>query len=94
MAKILFTPFSIAFSLIAGLVARKVFDRVWHAIDDEDPPDPGEELEPLPRILLAAGAAGGGVRAGPGPVRPPGAKDVPWAHRHVAGAQGQVLSSL
>ena len=55
MAKILFTPFSIAFSLIAGLVARKVFDRVWHAIDDEDPPDPGEELEPLPRILLAAG---------------------------------------
>jgi len=55
MAKVLFTPFSIAFSLVAGLVARKVFDRVWHAIDDEDPPDPGEELEPLPRILLAAG---------------------------------------
>ncbi|HYI35758.1 MAG TPA: DUF4235 domain-containing protein [Thermoleophilaceae bacterium] len=55
MAKILFTPFSIAFSLIAGLVARKVFDGVWHAIDKEEPPDPGEELEPLPRILLAAG---------------------------------------
>jgi hypothetical protein len=55
VAKVLFTPFSIAFSLIAGLVARKVFDRVWHVIDDEDPPDPGEELEPLPRILLAAG---------------------------------------
>jgi Protein of unknown function (DUF4235) len=54
MAKVLFTPFSVAFSLIAGLVARKIFDRVWHAIDDEDPPDPGEELEPLPRILLAA----------------------------------------
>ena len=54
MAKILFTPFSVAFSLIAGLVARKLFDRVWHVIDDEDPPDPGEELEPLPRILLAA----------------------------------------
>jgi len=55
VAKVLFAPFSIAFSLIAGLVARKVFDRVWHVIDDEDPPDPGEELEPLPRILLAAG---------------------------------------
>ncbi len=54
MAKILFTPFSIAFSLIAGLVARKVFDRVWHVVDKEDPPDPGEELEPLRRILLAA----------------------------------------
>jgi uncharacterized protein DUF4235 len=54
VAKILFTPFSIAFSLIAGLVARKVFDQVWTAIDDEDPPDPGEEMEPLPRILMAA----------------------------------------
>jgi len=55
VAKLLFTPFSIAFSLLAGLVARKVFDRIWLAIDDEEPPDPGEELEPLPRILLAAG---------------------------------------
>ena len=85
MAKLLFTPFSIAFSLIAGLVARKVFDRVWHAIDEEEPPDPGEELEPLPRILLAAGAPGDGVRAGPRAVRSAGPKDVPRAHRHLAG---------
>ena len=55
MAKVLFTPFSIAGSLIAGLVARKVFDRIWNAIDNEEPPDPGEEREPLQRILLAAG---------------------------------------
>jgi hypothetical protein len=54
VAKLLFTPFSVVGSLLAGLIARKVFDRVWHAIDDEEPPDPGEEREPLKRILLAA----------------------------------------
>lgn len=54
MGKILFTPFSIIGSLIAGLVARKVFDRIWHVIDKEEPPDPGEEREPLKRIVLAA----------------------------------------
>jgi hypothetical protein len=53
MSRILFTPFSIAGSLIAGLVARKVFDGVWQLIDDEEPPDAGEEREPLARVLIA-----------------------------------------
>jgi hypothetical protein len=53
VAKVLFTPFSVIGSLLAGLVARKIFDGVWHVFDDEEPPEPGEEREPLPRILLA-----------------------------------------
>jgi hypothetical protein len=53
MAKVLFAPFSIAGSLVAGLIARKAFDRVWSAIDDEEPPEPGEENEPLARVLTA-----------------------------------------
>jgi hypothetical protein len=53
MARILFTPFSILGSLIAGLVARKAFDGIWSAIDDEEPPEAGEEREPLARVLLA-----------------------------------------
>ena len=53
MAKLLFAPFSIAGSLVAGLVARKAFDRVWSAIDDEEPPEPGEEDEALERVLIA-----------------------------------------
>ena len=54
MSRILFAPFSIAGSLVAGLIARKAFDGIWSAIDDEDPPDPGEEREPLARVLVAA----------------------------------------
>ena len=53
MARILFAPFSIAGSLIAGLLARKAFDQVWSAIDDEEPPEPGEENEPFARIITA-----------------------------------------
>jgi hypothetical protein len=35
----LFLPISIGVGLIAGLVARKAFERLWGLIDDEDPPD-------------------------------------------------------
>jgi hypothetical protein len=34
-------------------VARKAFNVLWSAIDDEEPPEAGEEREPLARILLA-----------------------------------------
>jgi hypothetical protein len=54
MAKVLFAPFSIIGSLIAGMIARKAFDGIWSAIDDEEPPDPGEEREPLARVVIAA----------------------------------------
>ena len=54
MSRVLFAPFSIIGSLLAGLVARKAFDRIWSAIDDEEPPEAGEEREPLARVLLAA----------------------------------------
>jgi hypothetical protein len=54
MARVLFAPFSIIGSLIAGLVARKAFDGIWSAIDDEEPPEAGEEREPLVRVVLAA----------------------------------------
>jgi len=53
MSRILFAPFSILGSLIAGFVARKAFNGIWSAIDDEEPPEAGEEREPLTRVLLA-----------------------------------------
>ena len=54
MSRVLFAPFSIIGSLLAGLAARKLFDRVWALIDDEEPPEAGEEAETIARILLAA----------------------------------------
>jgi Protein of unknown function (DUF4235) len=38
--KLVFTPFSIATGLLAGFLARKVFDVIWGAIDDEEAPEP------------------------------------------------------
>ena len=91
VSKILFVPFSIAGSLIAGLVARKAFERLWSAIDDEEPPEAGEDREPLVRMLLAAvlqAAVFAGTRA---LFDRQARRGVPKAHRIVARAQGQGL---
>jgi hypothetical protein len=37
--KLVFTPFSIALGLIAGLVGRKIFEQIWGWIDKDEPPD-------------------------------------------------------
>ena len=37
--KFLFLPFSLAIGVLAGLIAKKSFERVWSMIDDEEPPD-------------------------------------------------------
>lgn len=39
MGKILFIPFSIIGGLIAGLIGKKLFEAIWGAIDDQEPPD-------------------------------------------------------
>ncbi len=93
MSRVLFAPFSIIGSLLAGLAARKLFDRVWALIDDEEPPEAGEEAETIARVLLAAVLqaavfAGSRVR-----VRPPGAASLPRPHGVLAGPARQDLSA-
>ncbi len=38
--KVIFTPFSIGIGLLAGMLARKVFDALWGVVDDEEAPNP------------------------------------------------------
>jgi hypothetical protein len=40
MNKLAFTPFSIASGLVAGLIAAKLFERIWSLAMHEDAPDP------------------------------------------------------
>ncbi len=71
--KLLFAPIGIVTGLIAGLVAQKAFERVWAAIDDEDPPEPDQRRAPILKLIgalalegaifrLAKGFADHGVR--------------------------------
>jgi hypothetical protein len=68
VAKILFAPFSIVSGLIAGLLARKLFQGAWSLVDDEEdgPPEPGDRDAPMAKIVLGAILQAGvfaGVRA-------------------------------
>ena len=42
MSRILFAPFSIAAGLLAGFLAKKVFDFVWGRVSGEEAPRPDE----------------------------------------------------
>ncbi len=55
-AAILYRPFGIASSLIAGLIAGQIFQQVWKrtsAGEDSDPPGPLQTEYPLREILAA-----------------------------------------
>lgn len=56
MAKILYAPFSILGGLLAGLFARKLFNRAWALVDDEadGPPKPGERDAPVAKVIGGA----------------------------------------
>ncbi len=63
ITKILFIPFSVAGSLIAGFAGKKLFDFIWARFDDEEPPE-AEHLDvSWPKLLLANAVQGGVFRA-------------------------------
>jgi hypothetical protein len=60
MAKILFIPFSVAGSLIAGFASKKLFDFIWARFDDQEPPE-AEHRDVSWGKLLAANAIQGAI---------------------------------
>jgi hypothetical protein len=58
VTKLLFIPFSIASGLLAGLLGRQVFAKIWGLIDDEEPPEPGHRQVPWGKVLGAAALQG------------------------------------
>jgi hypothetical protein len=51
--KILFIPISIVAGLVAGLVGKKVFERIWGVIDEEEPPSPEHREFSWPKLVAA-----------------------------------------
>lgn len=56
--KLLFAPVGIAAGLLAGFAAQKAFERLWAAIDDEDPPEPDNRDVPALKLVAALALEG------------------------------------
>jgi hypothetical protein len=56
--KLLFIPVSLAGGLLAGVVSKKLFERLWGLIDEEEPPDSQHREVSWPKLLIAAALEG------------------------------------
>lgn len=61
--KFVFMPISIGGGLLAGMLARKVFDQIWSLFDDEEPPDSKYREIDWTKLLIAAAIQGAIFRA-------------------------------
>jgi hypothetical protein len=61
--KFLFIPFSIAASLLGGLLGRQLFNKLWGVIDEQEPPD-GSVKDTTWKKLVGAAALQGAIFAG------------------------------
>jgi uncharacterized protein DUF4235 len=56
--KVLFMPVGLAAGLAAGIAGRKLFERLWGLVDDEEPPQPENRDIPLAQLALALAVEG------------------------------------
>ncbi|HVL31079.1 MAG TPA: DUF4235 domain-containing protein [Solirubrobacteraceae bacterium] len=76
--KLLYKPFGIIVGLIAGVLARQVFNEVWAHIDDREPPKPTTEESTWGRVLGAAAVQGATFAVTKAAVNRTGAKSFKW----------------
>jgi len=58
MAKLAFLPFSIGSGLLAGVIAKKLFEVIWGLIDEEEPPQAHHRLIHVGKLALALAIEG------------------------------------
>jgi Protein of unknown function (DUF4235) len=56
--RLLYKPFGIVFGIVAGLLSKKLFEKVWHLIDEEEPPEATTRQTTWPKVLGAAAVQG------------------------------------
>jgi hypothetical protein len=52
--KVIYKPFGITLGIVAGLISKRIFDRIWAFFDHEDPPGATHRDAPLAKVLGAA----------------------------------------
>ncbi len=63
MNKILFLPFSVLSGVLAGIIGKKTFERLWGIFDDQGAPDPKQRDVAFPRLIAALMLEGAIFRA-------------------------------
>jgi hypothetical protein len=63
MSKLIFLPVSAAAGLLSGLIGKKLFDRVWRLIDEDDPPRAEQRRINPGKLALALALEGALFRA-------------------------------
>lgn len=63
MGKVLYTPFSIVFSVLGGLIAGSIFKQIWKRISDEEEAPKALESEYGWKEILPAAALQGAIFA-------------------------------
>jgi Protein of unknown function (DUF4235) len=58
MSKILFLPFGLAGGLIAGVLGKITFERIWSLVDDQEAPDPKHRQADWRKLLPALALEG------------------------------------
>jgi uncharacterized protein DUF4235 len=51
--KFAFTPISLLIGLLAGLAGKKIFERLWGLVDEEEPPRPEHREFSWPKLIAA-----------------------------------------
>jgi len=51
--KFVFTPISGIAGLLAGMLGKKIFERLWGLVDDEEPPRPEHRQFSWPKLIAA-----------------------------------------
>lgn len=56
--RFLFAPIGIATGLVAGILGKKAFEKLWGMVDDQEPPHPEHRELQWPKLLAALAIEG------------------------------------
>ncbi len=56
--KLLYKPFGIVLGILAGVLSKRLFERIWALIDTQEPPTAKTASATWPKVLTAAAVQG------------------------------------
>ncbi len=56
--KLIYKPFALVVGVLAGILSKKAFERIWSAFTDEDPFDPDDRDATWTEVLVSAAVSG------------------------------------